>query len=156
MNKKGNNTFFIFVITVIGFIFFRSGLGKVTGGEFVDGLPKTLGFFASENPYPAVQSFLLDVAIPNAVLFGNLTMWGEILIAISIFVPVGYYLVKKVLTRQLLVLLGVGLFGAVMLNATFWLASGWTSPSTDSLNLLMGLIGVAGLICVVKNYKSLK
>lgn len=156
MNKKDSNWFFIFVVTIIGFIFFRSGLGKVTGGEFVAGLENTLRFFASENPYPAVQSFLVNVAIPNSVLFGNLTMWSEIFIAVSIFIPVTYYLVKKVLTCRLLVLLGAGLTGAVLLNLTFWLSSGWTSPSTDSLNLLMGLIGIAGIVLVVKKYTTLK
>ena len=153
---KKNDSMVLYVLLAIGFIFLRSGYGKVSGGEFVGGLEKTLGFFASKNPYPFVKAFLISTAIPNSEIFGTLTMFGELVIAVSILIPIGYYLFKHSLIPIMLFLLGAGLVGALFLNGTFWLASGWTSPSTDSLNLLMVFVETIGLVFIIKEYKKAK
>ncbi|HRN96662.1 MAG TPA: hypothetical protein PLD54_04405 [Candidatus Levybacteria bacterium] len=156
MHSKKNDWFFLFVASVIGFIFFKSAYGKLTGGEFVDGLAGTLKFFASENPHSFVKTFLTDTIIPNSILFGHFTMWGEFLSAVCILVPVVYYLFTRKRTKHMMFLLGIGFLVGAFLNWTFWFAAGWTSPSTHSLNLLMGLIQSAGVVYVVKDYRNIK
>ena len=47
---------------------FKGGGGELSEGEFVDGLAKTLGFFASKNPNLWVKDFLVTVSIPNSFL----------------------------------------------------------------------------------------
>lgn len=156
IKKQSIDSFFIFVVSLIGIIYLRSGLGKVLGGEFVSGLNKTLGYFASENPNPAIKSFLLDSAVPNYVVFGNLTMWGEVVAAFLIVFSVLYYLFKKRLTKRIVLSLLVGLIIATFLNIVFWLSAGWTSSSTDSLNLMMGLIGIGAIVYISCKFKVVK
>ena len=105
-----------------GWIFLHSGWGKVTDPGFAANLPKTLGYFASNNPHAWMVSLLQTVAIPNANLFARLFSWGELVVGLSLFFGV---------------LSQVGLLGALAMNVTFYFAAGWTSPSTSSLNLLM-------------------
>lgn len=152
MKNKSFEPFLFYIILVTGFIFLRSGYGKVVGGEFVGGLSKTLGYFASENPYPVVQSLLKNVAIPNAALIGNLTMFGEVYVGISLFSTVIYLLIKRTLTPLLFLVLVSGLTVAILLNATFLLSAGWTSPSTESVNLVMLAVGVISLVYVIKTF----
>jgi len=152
MKNKVFDPYIFYIMLVIGFVFLRSGYGKLAGGKFVGGLEKTLGHFASENPYPPVQSFLNNFAIPNATLFGNLTMFGEIYVGISVFISVVYLLIKRTLTPVLFLVLVSGLLVAIMLNATFLLSAGWTSPSTESVNLVMLAVGVISLVYVIKTF----
>ncbi len=105
-----------------GWIFLHSGWEKLTDPGFIGGMGKTLGFFASKNPYPWMVSLLNTVAIPNAGAFGHLFAWGEFLVGLSLFFGV---------------LSQLGLLGALAMNITFYFAAGWTSASTGSLNLLM-------------------
>lgn len=152
---KKNKTFdpYIFcIVLVIGFIFLRSGWGKLTGGKFVGGLEKTLGHFASENPYLPVQAFLKNVAIPNAEVFGNLTMFGELFVGTSLFISVLYLFLKRTMTPIIFLLMVGGLLTAVLLNFTFLLAAGWTSPSTESVNLVMTAVGLILLVYVIKTF----
>lgn len=141
---------FLFVLLVAGLIWLRSSLGKLTGNTFVDSLSKTLQKFASENPYPWYKDFLENVAIPNSKTFGLLTMWGEFFVAVAITGSVLYLLTAKKANLLPKKLLFAGLLIGAFLNATFWLASGWTSPSTDSLNLLMMATELIGLVYLAK------
>lgn len=152
MNKKGTDPYVLLILLATGLLFLKSGFEKVTEGAFVGGLAKTLGFFASKNPNPSVKGFLVNTAIPNAEFFGVLTMWGEVLAGASICIAVGYFLMKRTMHDSMLLLLGIGLFVAALLNFVFWLAAGWASASTDSLNLLMFVVEVIGLVFVAKHY----
>jgi thiosulfate dehydrogenase [quinone] large subunit len=105
-----------------GWIFLASGWGKVTDAGFIDGLPGTLGYFASQNPYPWMQRLLQTVAIPNAGLFGLLIAWGELLVGLSLLFGV---------------LSQLGLLGGLALNLTFFFAAGWTGPGTATANKVM-------------------
>lgn len=67
--------------------------------------------------------------------------------AASITLASIYLLTRKPTFLSKLVL-ELGLLGGILLNIIFWLAAGWTSPSTDSLNLLMFLIEAIGFITV--------
>lgn len=154
MNK--DNKYLYIIFTVTGFIFLRSGYGKVTGGKFVSALAGTLGKFVSENPYPWFKSFLLDVAIPNAQLFANLTMLAEVFIGITVLVSSLYLLLKAKAEHVTYLFLAAGLATGAFLNATFWLASGWTSPSTDGLNLVMFFTQISGVAFALHSYSQSK
>lgn len=146
---------YLYLIFVgVGFIFLRSGYGKITEGKFVSTLGATLGKFASNNPYPPVKSFLEGFAIPNSVVFGNLTMWGEALVGLNLILLSLYLLFNNKASRATYLLLVVGLFFGTLLNLTFWLAAGWTSPSTDGLNLIMLIVQLVGLGFVLSKYKG--
>lgn len=154
MTKNLSNRYLLFIIGVIGFIFLRSSWGKITGGQFVNTLAGTLEKFASKNPYPLVQSFLKDIAIPNSTLFGLLTMWGEFLVAIALIASALYIAFSSKYSRLIIVLWVMGLVGGMILNATFWLASGYTSPSTDGLNLIMFFVELTGLVYALRLLKT--
>ena len=139
------NKYLYLIFMTAGFIFLRSGYGKVTEGKFVGALASTLGKFAEKNPYPFFKDFLNNFAIPNSQLFGVLTQWGEVLTGLSLFFISAYILFTGKSSKLLYLLLGLGLLGGMFLNGTFYLASGWTSASTESLNLMMFLVELIGL-----------
>lgn len=144
MNKE-----LLLIILVNGLIWARSSLGKLSEGKFVDSLAATLTRFAEKNPYPLVKDFLNTIAIPNSKVIGNLTMWGEVVVGLTLTLPVALLFSKKP-PSWVKPLVIVGLIGGMWLNLVFWFAAGYSSPSTDSLNLLMFLTQLIGLIYVLK------
>lgn len=124
----------------VGYIFLTSGIEKLANPGLAASMPGTLTRFASENPHLWYKGFLLNTAIPHAALFGQLTAWGETLAGVS--------LVLGAITP-------LGAIGALFLNLNIYFASGWTSPSTDSLSVLMIvvdlviLLGMAGRVLSV-------
>lgn len=138
------------IILTEGLIWLRSSLGKFPQEKFINGLGGTLTKFASNNPYPVVKDFLQNTAIPNSQIFGFLTLWGELLVAISLTLGSLYLLLKMGQSKMVKSLLILGLLGGMFLNLTFWLSSGWTSPSAESLNLFMFIVGFIGLVSVLK------
>lgn len=83
-------------------------------------------------------------------------MWGEVIAAVLIIFPVIYYLFKKTWSKGVALVLVSGLLLSTFLNLTFWLSAGWTNPSTDSLNLLMSLIGIGAIVYILCKFKVLK
>lgn len=130
---------------------FKGGWGKLAEGEFVDGLAKTLGFFASKNPNLWVKDFLVTVAIPNSVVFGNMVIAGELAAGFCLFIGTALLAVNRgIYTRLAYYLLVLGFGVGLVLSLTFWLAAGWTSPSTDGLNFVLAVVEAAGLAWVAK------
>ncbi|MBI4037034.1 hypothetical protein HY385_01280 [Candidatus Daviesbacteria bacterium] len=136
------------IILASGLIWLRSSVSKFSSGNFVENLGGTLTKFASKNPYPFYKNFLENVAVLNSQIFGLLTLWGEFLIAISLVGGAIILLINPGKLKTVKVPLMVGLLGGAFLNLIFWLASGWTSPSTDSLNLLMLVVQVIAFIAL--------
>lgn len=136
---------FIFVLLTDGFIFLKSSFGKISEGKFVPGLTDTLNKFLSKNPYPWYKDFLSGIVIPNSQLFGQLIMWGEFLSSVAIIVSIICLLIRVGKVKIIYTILILGLTGAFLLNLNFYLAAGWTSASTESLNLIMGIIALIGL-----------
>ncbi len=114
-----------------GFLWLQAGIEKLDSGTFVAGMGKTLAAFASKNPYGWEKDFLLNVATPNATLFGALAMYGEIL--------VGLALLFGVLSQ-------VGVIGGLVMNIAYLFAAGWTSPSTETVNLAMAGVSIILLL----------
>ncbi len=140
----------LLMLLSIDLIWLRSGFDKLTGGKFLGGIAQTLKTFAGKNPYPWYKNFLETVAIPNSQLFGLLSMWGEVLVALGLLVSLFLLLFDKRSNQMAAGLLIISLIGGLFLNITFWLAAGWTSSSTGSLNLLMALIEGVGLFYALK------
>lgn len=157
MTKVENSPTFFYAyllnLLIINFIWARSSFGKITEGKFVDSLGKTLEKFASNNPYPWVKDFLQNSAIPNSSLFGLMTMWGEFLVAVSLALALFYLLIKRESNSLIILLLALGLVGGMFFNIVFWFTAGWTSASTGSLNLLMFLIQLFGLVFTLRLLK---
>ena len=131
----------LLIILAVGLIWARSSYGKLSGGNFVSSLATVLIKNSQSNPYPFYKQFLTTVAIPNSVVFGNLTMWGEFLVAVSLVGGSLYLLLFKDANEKLArICLISGLIGGIFLNINFWFAFSWTSAASDSLNLLMILI----------------
>lgn len=144
---------FILIVLFVGLIYARSSFGKFASGNFPQNLGETLGRFSSKNPYPWYREFLESVAIPNSQTIGVLVMWGELFVAVALVGGSLYFLTKK-FSRTVAAVLIIGLFIGALLNLVFWLASSWTSPSTDSLNLLMFSIEVIAIVTLLKFYKN--
>lgn len=147
---------YLLMLLSVGFIWLRSSVGKFTGGTFVDTLAGTLGKFASNNPYAWYKNYLQIVAIPNAKTIGMVIMWSEFLAAISITGAILYLLFGSEKNKIAQIILLIGLIGGMILNANFWLAAGWMSPSTESVNLLMFLIQGVGFMYGIKKITAEK
>lgn len=145
--------YFLLVVLIEGLIWLKSSVGKFSGGGFVEGMGATLGKFITKNPNSWYVDFLKSSAIPNANLFGMMVLWGELFVALALILGSAYLLMGKKLTDNVKILLGLGLFGGLLMNLNFYFAAGWTSPSTESLNLLMGAISVVGLWFVKMSVK---
>lgn len=141
----------LLILLSIGLIWAKSSWGKWSSGTFHEGLGPTLIKFASKNPYPWFKSFLETYAIPNVSVFGWLTLLGETFTAIGLIVSVLYFLFNKTTNQLLSWLLISSLATGCFLNIIFWLASGWTSPANDSLNLLMAVISGIAIYFVFTN-----
>lgn len=152
-----NNIFvkgFLIIYLILGGFWFRSSLGKIIEGKFVDSLGTTLTKISQNNPYPWFKSFLQNVVIPNSKIFASLTMWGEFLTATVIILGSLYLLFVGGGDQKLgLIILILGLLGGMFLNAIFWLGFGYSNVSTESLNLLMFLIEWVGIIVLVITIK---
>lgn len=152
---KSTNWALLAIFLIVAYEWTMAGWEKLSGGTFVSGLSKTLGFFASKNPYPWFKDFLLTTAVPNSMIFGFLVMFGELLTGIAIILGVAmiFWNKKEYLNVGLLVL-KLGLVAGAFLSATFYLASGWTSVSTEALNLVMMAIQIIGVAWVFKVPRS--
>lgn len=148
MNRYYRGILFIFL--VFGLEFLKSSYGKIVGGKFVATLSPTLKKFASENPNAWYKDFLNGSAIPNSQTLGNLVMWGELLSGIAMVVGSLYLLFTKGKGRAAQIILVLGLMGGAFLNLNFYFAAGWTSPSTEGINLLMLVIEAVGVVIFVR------
>ncbi len=144
----------LLILLAIGLVWLRSSYGKLVEGTFVQNLGVTLSKVAPKNPYPWYKDFLTSAVIPNSQIFGTLVLTGEFLSAVLITAGALGLLLSprphKLLNKALIAGLLIGAF----LNITFWLGFGYTSPSTDTLNLLMAAIQVIGAFYAWKGFKK--
>ncbi|HCM37536.1 MAG: DoxX family protein [Candidatus Gottesmanbacteria bacterium GW2011_GWB1_43_11] len=151
-SKVNPQTHLLLIQLLLGLVWFRSGLTKLLAPDFIVNLPKTLTFFASKNPLPWYKDFLLQFAIPQVGLFGNLTRWGEFSAGVLLIITALTMLFKKEVPflRHLAL---VGNLIGVWLNLNFGLASYWTSAASETINLLM--LGIQ-IIIGVYHLRSLR
>lgn len=142
----------LIILLSVGLLWLRSSFGKFTGGTFVNSLGATLTKTAEKNPYPWFKQFLTSVAIPNSQVFGQMVLWGEFLSAVAITIGAIMLLINPHPNKFMVLVLIAGLAVGVLLNIVFWLGFGYTSPSTDSLNLLMAVVQIVGLIFLMQQF----
>lgn len=141
----------LWVLLSVGLMWAKSSYSKFTSGNFVSGLGETLSKVSPKNPYPFYKQFIYSVAIPNSSIFGFMVLWGELLVSVSIVVGT-VLLMMNPLNKMAALALVAGLLGGLLLNITFWLGFGWTSASTDSINLLMGVIELIGIFVLFRQF----
>ncbi|HLC87598.1 MAG TPA: hypothetical protein VJG66_00895 [Patescibacteria group bacterium] len=151
---KNTDKYLYFIFAVVGWIFLKSGFEKISAGKFVGALGATLTKFAKDNPYPPVKAFLENVAVPNSAVFGFLTQWGEFLAGINLLLLSLWMIFNPKSGQRYSKLMALGFGTGLLLNITFWLAAGYTSPSTGGLNLVMGAINLTGLIFILRESKA--
>lgn len=133
------------ILLAAGLLWLHSVYGKLAGGMFVGALGKTLGYFASENPYGFMKTFLTQTAIPNSEKFALLTMGGELYAALVITIASILMIRKSTPTPASRYFLMTGLAVGAFLNVIFYFAAGWTSPSTWSINIFMAAVQLIGI-----------
>lgn len=136
---------------LFGLVWLKSGFGKFTS-PFVETLSQTLTKFASNNPLAWYKQFLLTATIPNATLFAQLTRWGELTAGVILLITALTALFKKD-SSSLHSWSAFGVAIGFFLNLQFGLASFWTSPANETVNLVMG--GVQ-LILFIYHLKMIK
>lgn len=142
--------YLLIIFLVLGLLWAKSSYGKLTGGTFVSSLGTTLTKTADKNPYPWFKQFLISTAIPNSQMFGSLTMWGELLSAVAIILG-SILLLSSQMKKVASLILLLGLVGGAFLNIIFWLGFGYTSSSTDSLNLFMAIVEIIGVVYMLSS-----
>lgn len=140
MKKQVSVLWLVLIQWVLAFEWIQSGWGKFASSSFMDGIAKTLGGFAAKTQFGFYSDFLKSTALQNPTLFGNVVRFSEVLAGLA-FALGGLWLLKfgnmpKILTIGMV----VAFYGAALLNANFWFAAGWSSPSTAGINMVMGLI----------------
>ena len=104
---KLNEISLLFLRLSISYIWLTAGLSKLLNKSFISTFPNTLVAFARDTHFPCYADFLKTYVMPNAQIFAQLTVWGEILTgiafllgfpmalaaAIGIFMNINYYLV---------------------------------------------------------------
>lgn len=153
--KKASLIWLVLVQWVLAFEWLHSGWGKWAAPGFMDNIGKTLAGFGSKTPYTTYGSFLNETIVPNAETFGNLIRTGEIGVGLALALAGIILLVQKKLSPLATWLLVVAFLAGALMNLNFFLAAGWSSPSTWGVNLVMGLIHLILGLYYLLNRKDL-
>ncbi len=153
--KKVSVVWLVLIQWVLAFEWLHSGWSKWSGPGFIANIGKTLEGFAAKTPYAAYSDFLGSTAIPHAQLFGNIIRIGEMASGIAFALSGIILLSQKRLPEWATWILAIISFGAALMNLNFFLASGWSSPSTWGINVLMGLLHLILGIYYVTNRREL-
>ncbi len=130
--KTNDSAIWLALIRIfIGYIWLNAAFEKLTAPDFAGGMAKTLAAFASKNPIGWEQAFLTNVAIPNATMFGYMTMYGELLVGLALLLGI---------------FSEVGAIAGLFMSLSFYFAAGWTGVSTETLNLVLAGVQVVLLL----------
>ena len=129
----------MWIQVVLAYEWWSAGFAKLIDPEYITGMPATIAFFASSNPFAWFSSFLTGFATANAEVLGRLVLIGELLTALGLFLTAALcvYAKQSRLRRSTIVVAVAALTGGLLMNAVFYFAAGWTGPGTHSLNVVM-------------------
>jgi uncharacterized membrane protein YphA (DoxX/SURF4 family) len=141
---------------VFAYEWISGGLGKIYEGQFVSTIGKTLSRFDNGNPHEWYAGSVLRIAKNSPEIFAQLVQWGELLAGIGVVVAILVYGLStrsqwKNTARYVAIL---SLLGGAFMNANFYYAAGWTSPSTGGLNIVMFWIQVVLILFWVKPWEE--
>lgn len=129
---------------VLAYAWLSAGWEKVSGAAFAGGLAKTLGYFASKNPFPWYKAFLLGPATSYATPFGYVIEWGELAVGIGLAAcAVAILISAEAKRRQGLIFSVAALAAGMLMNANFYFAAGWTGAGTKGDNVAMFWVAAA-------------
>lgn len=149
MQIKALGYAYLWVLLAVSYIWLHSSYAKLSSGGFPQSLGPTLQKFMIHNPYPWYRQFIEAIVFPNAYVVGLLVQYAELLAGICILVGAVLLILQKYVRVAVRTVL-IGLVISFFLNLQFWLAAGWTSPSADSLNLLLMIIALVGIANIGK------
>ena len=100
----------------ISYVWLNAGFSKLFNSQFINTFSGTLSSFAKGTHYSFYADILKDNIIPNAQIFAQLTIWGEILTgvafllgfplflaaAVGIFMNLNYFFVATTIPSQFL------------------------------------------------------
>jgi uncharacterized membrane protein YphA (DoxX/SURF4 family) len=103
---------------------FLGGFFPFLGVEprWIESMPHIIAKQAAENPIAWYKAFLENTVIPHAVLYAQLTAWGEALVGISL--TLGLWA-------------GLGALGGLWLSLNYGLASQHTSPASLGFHYML-------------------
>lgn len=129
-----------------------------TKGAFVANMPKTLEFFASKNPFGWYKAFLSGFAAQNATTFGYAVEYGQLLIGVGLILAAFVFLFagNKLGQKVALKVSALSYFFGALMNAAFWLAASWTSPSTRGVNMIMFWVQAILVCALCKTCRQMK
>jgi len=130
------STAILLITGVLSYEWLHSAYSKFQPG-FIEGMPKTIGFFSLKNPHQFYVDFLKN-ADPQTL--GNLTRFAELAVGAGLAIAALALLFKFGPRKVLLAIATLAALGGAFLNLNFYLAAGHTSPSTEGINVVMGLI----------------
>lgn len=124
---------------VVAYEWWHAGWEKLSNPEFLTGMGKTLGYFASKNPFPWYAAFLTGPASDHSMLFGAIVAWVEAAVGVAMFVAgAGIIWAKSPRLRAAAYLASMfALLGGIFLNANFYFAAAWTGAGTKGVNVTM-------------------
>lgn len=131
---------------------------KLSNPEFLAGMGKTLGYFASKNPFPWYKGFLEGFAAKYAAAFGGVVEWGQAAIAFVLVAAIVETLWGKGegAKRKALLASSLALVGGMLMNANFYFAAGWTGPGTKGMNVVMFWVQAALLYVWLREFSGTK
>lgn len=125
------------VQTIVAYEWWAAGWEKITSTNFVDSIGKTLGYFASKNPFPWYKAFLTGFAAAHGTAFALAVQWGETAVGVGLFVGTIAMAYAGAVRRNSLILSTAALVGGLLMSANFYLAAGWTGAGTKGSNVIL-------------------
>ncbi len=100
----------------ISYIWLTAGISKLLNAQFLSTFPQTLAGFAKNTPFDFYEKILNQYVMPHAMIFAQLTVWGEILTGVAfllgfplslacltgVFMNINYFLVATAIPSQFL------------------------------------------------------
>lgn len=135
----------LFIQTALAYEWWSAGWEKLSNTEFVTNIPKTLGYFASGNPFPWYRDFLAGFAASNAQLLAYAIEWGEVAVGVALFGSAVAIASAGASGRhrKAMMLASAALAGGLLMNANFYFAAAWTGAGTKGSNVVMILVQAA-------------
>ena len=90
--------------------------------RWIEVMPKIAARQAAENPILWYKSFVEGTAIPHAVLFANLTAWGEVLVGVSLVLGLGA---------------GLGALGGLFLSLNYGIATWHVALASQGFHYML-------------------
>jgi thiosulfate dehydrogenase [quinone] large subunit len=130
-----------------------SGINKIVSSEFRSGLAGELQEAVDGNPDRHYAHFLTGFAIPNATTLAPIVAWGEVLVGVSLIAGAVRWAAGARLDRRqrfwIDSALIVGLLGAALMTANYYLMDGGGIPWIDAKNAFDEGISIDALLTFV-------